>query len=118
MTSALLSEQSREMRRTPRLLCLRRYVSLSSPCFSAGSNSRSSQDKALRSEASQPQVEKASDNSGGNLKQPSEDEVVWDDSNWEEPLDEDGKPYFDPVDDEHFNRVAIKYAEEHKGPIE
>ncbi len=32
-----------------------------------------------------------------------------------EPVDEEGKPYFDPYDREEADRVVVRWAEEHTG---
>lgn len=72
-------------------------------------------------DSSQIDVNEASKQTESNDKRPEndvDDDAFWDESNWKEPLDEDGNPYFDPYDSDQFTRVAIKYAEEHKGLID
>ncbi len=47
-----------------------------------------------------------------------DEEVVWYEGPMDEPLDEDGNPYFDPYDPEQADRVVAKWAEEHTGSVE
>ena len=39
---------------------------------------------------------------------PENREVIWDDSNWEMPLDKDGKPYFDSYDPKRIHKIMVK----------
>ena len=63
-------------------------------------------------------VENPPQDGEGKGKKGEDDEAIWDDSDYEEPLDEDGNPYFDPYDPEAMTRAFIRYAEEHKGPMD
>jgi len=40
---------------------------------------------------------------------------VWCEGAMSEPVDEEGKPYFDPYDREEADRVVVRWAEEHSG---
>ena len=45
-------------------------------------------------------------------REKSEDEDLnWDDSKWDMPLDEDGNPYFDPYDPERIRKIVVKRLE-------
>ena len=41
-----------------------------------------------------------------------------DDGDYEEPLDEDGNPYFDPVTPENYRKMMKAYNEKHKGMMD
>lgn len=55
---------------------------------------------------------------GGKGDDPAGEEPTWNDAPIDEPLDEDGNPYFGPSDPETMKRVAVKYAETHKGMMD
>lgn len=40
------------------------------------------------------------------------------DNDYEEPLDEDGNPYFDPVTPENYGKMMEAYNEKHKGMMD
>ena len=45
---------------------------------------------------------------------PAKNDIVWGDYSMDEPLDEDGTPFFDPHDSEALTRVLTKYAKSHE----
>ncbi|KAL6716947.1 hypothetical protein ACLMJK_004860 [Lecanora helva] len=51
-------------------------------------------------------------------KHQEESDLVWGDLSWDEPLDEDGNPYFDPIDPAQFDRIYLHNAQNLEGPIE
>ena len=40
------------------------------------------------------------------------------DGDYEEPLDEDGNPYFDPVTPKNYRKMMQAYNEKHKGMMD
>ena len=51
------------------------------------------------------------------IKNMNEEEPKWEDA-CEEPLDEDGKPYFDPATPENYRSMMQAYNEKHKGMMD